>query len=175
MYYCSLTNNYINDGFEFTIGDVTYPYIWISQATDEQKAELGINPVVAINSPADERYYWVGTSYNGAELTFINTPKDLDYLKTTFTSQIKQQVYGLLQPTDYIDIRNMRDPNYKIDWMVWRDQVRAYSAELIQNISLAEDVDSVKSILDGLAWPHDPNYVAPVQSPDSGEVGSIPS
>jgi hypothetical protein len=174
MYYCSLTNNYINDGFEFTIGDVTYPYVWISQATDEQKAELGIEPVVATNAPADERFYWVGTSYNGAELTYINTPKDLDYLKTTFTSQIKHQAYGLLQPSDYIDTRNLRDPEYKPEWVEWRDQIRAYATNTIENISLAEDVDSVKSVIDGLAWPKDPNYVAPVGSPE-GEGIDVPT
>jgi hypothetical protein len=172
MYYHQETNRYIAEGQQFELNGIEYSAMWLFQISADQIAEMGLVPVVYEGQNKDTRLYLNGIEYDGATIKTINTPLDLEQVKTTLTSQLKREAYEILQPTDYIEARNLRDPNYKSDWMMWRDQVRAYSAELIQNISLAEDVDSVKSILDGLAWPHDPNYVAPVQSPDSGEVDS---
>ncbi len=179
MFYATKQNKYIQEGTAFELDGVQYPAVWLNQATAEQKAELGLQEVIATNSPADERFYWVSSTLNGAELTYVNTPKQLDDseepdesgklvkttgLKTTWTAQVKQMVFTLLSPTDYIDIRNLRDPSYKTDWMAWRDSVRAYSATTVTSINACTTVDELANIVTSMEWPHDPNYVTPVET-----------
>jgi hypothetical protein len=70
-------------------------------------------------------------------------------------------VYTMLQPIDYIDIRNLRDPEYKVDWMTWRESVRTYSASTVTSIEACTTVDELANIVTNLDWPKDPDYVAP--------------
>ncbi len=176
MFYNKEFNKYVVEGTAFELGGVQYPAIWLNQATAEQKAAIGLQEVVATNSPADDRFFWVSSTLNEAELTYVNTPKQLNDseepdesgklvktigLKTTWSAQVKTTAYSLLQPTDYIDLRNLRDPNYKVDWMLWRDQVRAYSESTVTGIEACTTVDELAAVVTSMEWPHDPNYVAP--------------
>lgn len=51
-----------------------YPPSWLAQATEEQKAAIGITEVVEGVRP-DDRFYWVQDNNDG---TFTSTPKLLD-------------------------------------------------------------------------------------------------
>jgi len=176
MFYATKQNKYIVEGTAFELDSVQYPAVWLNQATAEQKAAIGLVEVVATNRPADDRFYWVSSTLNGAELTYVNTPKQLDDseeedesgklvkttgLKTAWTNNVKQTVFTLLSPTDYIDIRNLRDPSYKPEWMAWRESVRDYSATTVAAIAVCKNVEELENIVINLDWPHDPNYVAP--------------
>lgn len=187
MFYNAEYNKYVNEGSAFELGGVQYPAVWLNQSTAEQKAQVGLVEVVATNSPADDRFYWVSSTLNGAELTYVNTPKQLDDseeldesgklvktvgLKTTWSAQVKQMAYTMLQPTDYIDTRNLRDPNYKVDWMLWREQVRTYSESTVTAIEACTTVDELAALVTSMEWPHDPNYVPPVEE-DNGLQPSI--
>ena len=77
MFYSTTDGQYINEGTAFTISDVQYPANWLNLSTPEEKASIGLEEVVATNSPANDQYYWVSTELNGATLTYINTPNDL--------------------------------------------------------------------------------------------------
>lgn len=181
MFYATKQNKYIVEGTAFELDGVQYPAVWLNQATAEQKAAIGLKEVVATNSPADDRFYWVSEQLNGAELTYVNTPKQLDDseepdesgklvkttgLKTTWSNQVKNMVYTMLQPTDYIDIRNLREPEYKLDWMLWRESVRNYSATVVTSIAACTTVDELANVVTNLDWPHDPDYVPPAE-PDT--------
>lgn len=185
MFYATKQNKYIVEGTAFELDGVQYPAVWLNQATAEQKAALGLEEVIATDAPKDDRFYWVSEQLNDASLTYINTPKQLDDseeedesgnqikttgLKTAWTAQVKQTVFTLLSPTDYIDIRNLRDPSYKPEWMAWRDSVRAYSATIVAAISACTTVDELAAIITDIEWPHDPNYVLPVEEPTDGVV-----
>ena len=176
MFYNKQFNKYITEGNAFELGGVQYPAVWLNQATIEQKAAIGLQEVIATNSPADQRFYWVSEQLNEAELTYVNTPKQLDDseepdesgklvkttgLKTTWSNQVKNMVYTMLQPTDYIDIRNLREPNYKLDWMLWREAVRNYSKTTVLAIEACTTVDELANVIANLDWPKDPDYVAP--------------
>ena len=164
MFYATKQNKYIVEGTAFELDGVQYPAVWLNQATPEQKAAIGLQEVVNTNSPADDRFYWVSENLDGAKRTYTNTPKDLDTLKETCVQQIKNTVYTLLQPTDYIDIRNLRDPNYKIDWMLWRESIRQTSENTTINISRVKTVDELINIVTNIDWPKDPAYVEPTVS-----------
>lgn len=157
MFYRQESNQYINEGQAFSIDGVQYPANWLNLSTPEEKTALGLEEVVATNQPFDPRYYWTGETLNGAELTYTGIAKDLDDVKTSSISQIKQTTYAILQPTDYIDTRNLRDPSYKPEWMTWRESVLTTAATSTAAINAAEDVDGVATVVNDIVWPQDPN------------------
>lgn len=160
MFYKS-PNTYINEGTQFTIDGVTYPSNWLNQSTLEQKTALGLQEVVASNQPFDPKYYWTGETLNGATLTYTGTAKDLDVVKKDALASIDSQAYSILQPTDYIEARNIRNPEYKLDWMLWRDSIRATAKAAIADITAATDVDTIAALT--ITWPNDPDYVEPTE------------
>lgn len=185
MFYATKQNKYIVEGNAFELDGVQYPAVWLNQSTPEMKAALGLEEVIATDSPADDRFYWVSETLNGASLTYVNTPKQLDDseepdesgklvktvgLKTTWSNQVKNMVYTMLQPTDYIDIRNLREPEYKLDWMLWRESVRNYSKTVVTSIAACTTVDELANVVTNLNWPNDPNYVVPTETPAEAVV-----
>lgn len=159
MFYRQVSNQYINEGTQFTIDDVTYPSNWLNQSTPEQKAALGLEEVIATNSPYNPTYYWTGETLNGAELTYTGTPKDLDVVKKDALAQIDSMAYSILLPTDFIEARNVRNPEYKVDWMTWRDSIRATAKTAMASVSSSEDVDSIATVMANIVWANDPDYV----------------
>ena len=154
-------NTYINEGTQFDIDGVTYPSSWLNQSTPEQKKALGLVEVVASNQPFDPKYYWTGETLNGATLTYTGTAKDLDVVKKDALASIDSQAYSILQPTDYIEARNLRNPEYKLDWMLWRDSVRATAKASVTAVNACTTVDEVAALT--ITWPNNPDYVAPVE------------
>lgn len=162
MFYRQQSNQYINEGTSFEIDNVQYPPQWLNQSTPEQKAALGLEEVVAINSPFNPVYYWTGEILDQATLTYTGTPKDLADVQKQAVAQVKQTAYTILQPTDYIEVRNLRDPSYKPEWMTWRDSIRQTSTDTVALINSATDVDGVATVMANIVWANDPNYVEPV-------------
>jgi hypothetical protein len=162
MYYHQETNKYIAEGQEFTLGDITYSSQWLSQIPAEKIAEMGLETVTFEGENKDGRFYWNGLEHDGAVIRIVNTPKDVDFVKGNLITQLKREAYEILQSTDYIEARNLRDPNYKIDWMLWRDQVRTYSSTTVADINNALDIPALEVIMSSFSWPQDPSYIAPV-------------
>ena len=177
MFYATKQDKYIVEGTAFELDGVQYPAVWLNQATAEQKAAIGLVEVIATDSPKDDRFYWVSEQLNGASLTYINYPKQLDDseepdesgklvktvgLKTTWAEQVKNTAYTLLQPTDYIDLRNLRDPEYKVDWMAWREAVRTKSSEVVTAIEACTTVEELASVVTQIVWPLNPDQPTPV-------------
>ena len=157
MFYCTTTGQYINEGTQFTINDVTYPSVWLNQSTPEQKAALGLEEVIATNQPFNPVYYWTGETLNGATLTYTGTPKDLADVQKQAVAQVDGTAYSILLPTDYVEARNLRNPEYKLDWMAWRDSIRATAKATMTAIGSATTVDEVATIMANIVWPNDPN------------------
>jgi len=180
MFYATKQDKYIQEGTAFELDGVQYPAVWLNQATAEQKAAIGLEEVIATNSPADSRYYWVSETLNGAELTYINTPKQLDDseepdesgklvktvgLKTVWKEQVNNIVYTTLAPSDYMPARAYEtgEPMNEA-WKNYRSAVRAYATTTKLAIDACATVDELANIVTNLQWPHDPNYVAPVET-----------
>jgi hypothetical protein len=158
MYYHIDTGVYIQEGTPFTLNEVQYPANWLQLASPEQKQDMGIVETVTYNSPEDDRFYWVNSTWNEGVLTYTNTPKDLTVLKTQWKNTIRQQAYSLLQSTDYMEIRNMRDATYKPEWMVWRESVRDTASMALVAIGTASTVEEVQTAIK-VVWPNNPDYV----------------
>lgn len=89
MYYRQVSNQYINDGMSFTIDGTTYPAEVLRDASAEVLQSLGLELVVATNEPANRNFYNVTEEYNGATVTYINTPMDLAAIRERLWTQIK--------------------------------------------------------------------------------------
>lgn len=164
MWYREQSNQYINDGSQFVIDGVTYPSVWLNQATPEQKAELGLVEVVATNTPYDSRYYWTGELLDKATLTYTGTPKELASVQKDCISQVNQTAYTLLFPSDWMVVKAMETSTpIPADWNTWRASIRTTAADTVALINSATDVDAVANVMSNIVWANDPNYVAPVE------------
>ncbi len=173
MFYATKQNKYIQEGTAFKLDGVQYPAVWMNQATAEQKAELGLQEVIAINSPEDSRYYWVSETLDKASLTYTNTPKDLDQLKSASVTQINNQVYTQLQPSDYMPSREFETGEpMNPAWKQYRAAVREMGFQSKAVIEGCKTVEELANFIASIVWPNDPNYVPPVeeQTPANGVV-----
>lgn len=155
---------FIPAGTGFEINGVQYPANWLNLSTPEEKAAVGIVDVVYGPYPNDQ-YYWVSQDapvYADGVVTvnYTATPKDLADCIKQAVSAINAQAYSILLPTDYIDTRNLRDPNYKIDWMIWRESILNNCRTQISKISACTTVAELAA-LPSVQWAHDPNWVEP--------------
>ncbi len=187
MFYNKEFNKYVVEGTAFELGGVQYPAVWLNQATAEQKAAIGLQEVVATNIPADDRFYWVSSTLNGAELTYVNTPKQLNDseepdesgklvkttgLKTVWKAQVNNTVYTSLQPSDYMPAREF-ETGEPMDaaWKAYRAAVRTYAVTTKAAMDACTTVEELENIVANLDWPHDPNYVAPPVEEDFVPAG----
>lgn len=162
MFYASKQNKYIVEGTAFELDGVQYPAVWLNQSTAEQKAAIGLVEVIATDSPADDRFYWVSEQLNGAELTYVNTPKDLDGLKQSWTDQTNNTAYSLLLPSDWMIVKSIETGTpVATDWASYREAVRTTANLAKQEIQNAADVPALQAAVAAVGWPNDPNYVAP--------------
>jgi hypothetical protein len=159
MFYKS-PNTYINEGTQFTIDGVTYPSSWLNQSTPEQKQALGLQEVIATNSPFNPTYYWTGETLEGATLTYTGTPKDLAEVQKQAVAQVNQTAYTLLFPSDWMVVKSVETSiPIAFDWNTWRASIRTTAANATTVVNASTTVDEVAVIVSGLVWANDPNYV----------------
>lgn len=171
MFYNAQYNQYVQEGTAFTLGGVQYPANWLNCSTPEEKAAVGLVEVVATNQPGNSTYYWVSETLNGAELTYTNTPKDLDSLKTQCVSQTNQTAYSLLFPSDWMVVKatetgGVVDPA----WNTYRADIRATADQTKTAIAATTTVEELQTLMDNVAWPVSPD--APVVEAAPTEQGA---
>lgn len=161
MFYSTTTNSYIQEGTPFEINGVQYPANYLNLSTPEEKTQLGLEEVVATNSPADSSYYWVSQTLDKATLTYTNTPKDLTSVKTNAVSQVNSTAYSLLQPTDWMVVKATEtSTTVPAAWNSWRQAVRNTATTTVNAVEGAADVNAVATVMGAIAWPKDPDQVA---------------
>ena len=156
MFYSNQDGQYISEGNAFTIGDVQYPANWLNLSTPEEKLAIGLEEVIATNSPASDIYYWVSSTLDKASLTYTNTPKDLAQVKTTAVSQVNASAYSILLPSDWMAVKAF-ETSTPIDptWNTWRSTIRTEAANAITAINAATTVDQVATAVN-VTWSPDP-------------------
>jgi len=158
MFYSTTTNTYIQEGTAFEINGIQYPQNWLNLSTPQEKAEIGLEEVIATNSPANQQYYWVSQELNGASLTYINNPKDLDTCKTNAINQLRSTAYSILLPTDWMVVKSVETSTpIPTDWNTWRASVRTICENAITAVNACTNVDELAQL--SVTWPNDPNYV----------------
>jgi len=160
MFYSTADGQYINEGQAFTINDVQYPANWLNLSTPEEKLAIGLEEVIATNSPKSDTYYWVSSTLDKATITYTNTPKDLATVKANAISQINATAYSLLLPSDWMAVKAFEtSTSINPTWNGWRAVIRTEAQNAITAINAATDVDAVASAVQ-VSWTPDPN--APV-------------
>ena len=124
----------------------------------EEKAAIGLEEVIATNNPANDQYYWVSTELNEATLTYINTPKDLDTVKSNSIAQINQTAYSILLPSDWMVVKSVETGTpVATEWNTWRQSIRTTADTTRTAIADAVDVEEVQTIMGNITWSPDPN------------------
>ena len=161
MFYSTTTNSYIQEGTPFEINGVQYPSNWLNLSTPEEKAELGLEEVVATNQPANQTYYWVSETLDKATLTYTNTPKDLTGVKSNAISQVNATAYSILLPTDWMVVKAFETSTaIAPSWNSWRQSIRNTATTTVNAVEGASDVDAVATIMGSIVWAKDPDQVA---------------
>lgn len=165
LYYNTKFNKYVRDDAPFEMDGVQYAGNWFQLVSKQDVANAGFELVVASNQRADDRFYWVSETLNGAELTYTNTPKDLDQLKSASVTQINNQVYTQLQPSDYMPSREFETGEpMNPAWKHYRAAVREMGFQSKAVIEGCKTVEELANFIASIVWPNDPNYVPPVEN-----------
>lgn len=134
----------------FTHDGIQYPANWLRLATPEDRAAIGITEVP--DPPVwDQRFYW-GYDAEGHLIW-----KDHGQLVEQWVAQTRQTANTLLQPTDWIIIREadngkVADPVIK----TWREQVRLAAGSKVYEIEHTVDTPALAAYITGAdypAWP----------------------
>ena len=151
----------------FTTPDGTqYPANWLRLATPAEREAIGITEAPD-PQPYDQRFYW-GYDADGALI-----PKDHAQLVEQWTQQTRTTANTLLQPTDWIIIREAdngkaADPVLK----TWREEIRLAAGSKNCEIEQTADTAALAAYITGAdypAWPADPYAPAPViEAPEDG-------
>jgi hypothetical protein len=136
-----------------------YPANWLQLTTLAEKEAIGITEVP--DPPQyDGRFYW-GYDADGHLI-----PKDHAQLVEQWTNQTRTTAGTLLQPTDWIIIREAdngkaADPLLK----TWREDIRLATGTKITAIEATADTDALAAYITGPdynIWPVDPYAPQPV-------------
>jgi hypothetical protein len=162
MIYLLSDGRYIGQGTPFTFDGNQYPENWFALATAEDMAAIGAQIVTYTNEPANTYFYTVTETINGAQITYINTPKDLFECQMQAVNAVQAQAYSLLQPSDWRVVKSYETKStIPFAWNTWRQDIRTQCGNRIITINECTTIDQLAA-LPPVVWAHDPNYVAPV-------------
>ena len=142
----------------FTHAGIQYPANWLRLSTAKQRKDIGISEVPD-PQPYDQRFYW-GYDDKGDLI-----PKDHAQLVDQWVAQTRQTANTLLQPTDWIIIREAdngkaADPLLK----TWREDIRLATGAKVTAIRDTADTPALAAYITGAdypIWPSDPYSPAP--------------
>ena len=171
-----LNGNRLPEGTSFYDANGTqYGAGWLNQATEEQKATIGIT-WVADPAPFDSRFYWDtdlpkaledkletkedGTPlykqvYDKATESMVDTTEQVvtKGLKTQFVAQVKDTAGKLLNATDWYVIRKAeRSIDIPSEVALKRTQIVAEADRLEVNINGATTVEDLITVLNNQNW-----------------------
>jgi hypothetical protein len=127
----------------FTVDDISYPANWLRLTSIEEKNAIGITEVPDVSITYDDRFYWD-----------VNLPKELEDLKTNWTSQIKETANSLLSSSDWMIIRKVeRSIDVPASVTTYRAAVIAECSRLVNAIAACIDVPTFITIVTTQGWP----------------------
>lgn len=134
---------------------VQYPANWLRCASPEERAAIGIEELPDPPPPPDQRFYW-GWDADGKPI-----PKDHAQLIQLWSDQTRQTANSLLQPTDWIIIReadngSVADPDLK----TWRQSVRIAAGSKVAALEATQTTEELADYVTGPDYP-----VWPSQNP----------
>ena len=154
MYYANDKKLPVNQAF--TLNEISYPANWLSVASDEDKAAVGIEdreePVLNFKN---EKFY-----YNTVEDGVVpSTPKDLDMLKRKMVKDTNRTAHQMLSGSDWMIVKQTETSTGILpQWSDYRTAVRAKANHQCGQVEEATSVESLMAIT--ASWPEDPDHIA---------------
>lgn len=125
---------------------------WLNQATEEQKAAIGIT-WVADPTPIDTRFYWDANLPKALEDKLEEDGSTTKGLKSTFTAQVKDTAGKLLANTDWYVIRKAeRNVDIPTDIIAKRGAIVTEANRLETAIAGVTNVEGLIEVLNGQNW-----------------------
>ncbi len=143
-----------NKPSQLTIGDIQYPSNIHNLWSEAELKAIGIYEVVIDNTNYKDPKYYINTDQsfafasNKVTATYgTATAKDLDTLKTSHCEIIDNQAYGLLQPNDWMVVRNAESSKaIPSDWLDYRVAVRTAATDMKTKINAVANVDALAAL-----------------------------
>jgi hypothetical protein len=143
-----------NKPIQLTIGDIKYPSNIHNLWSEAQLKAIGVYIVIEDNSNLKNKEYYINTNqtFNFASNKVTAsygtaTAKDLDTLKTNHCAVIDNTAYGLLQPNDWMVVRNAESSKaIPSDWLDYRVNVRSTATDMKAKINAVADVDALAAL-----------------------------
>ena len=147
-----------------TIGDVNYPSNIFSLWSVSELNAISIYEVTFDDTNYKNPEYWINGNQsfvyaNGAVTASygVATPRDLDDsgsgdtyvqgLKTTHKNTVDSQAYALLQPNDWLVVRNQEvGTAIPADWSTYRSDVRSTADDMKTKIDAVTTVDELAAL-----------------------------
>jgi hypothetical protein len=137
-----------------TIGDIKYPSNIFTVWSETELKAIGIYIVVIDNTNYKDPVYYANTEQS---FTFADdkvtatygtaTARTLADLKTGKCKQIDDEAYGLLQPNDWMVVRNAESSKaIPSDWLDYRVAVRTAATDMKAKINAVSDVDALAAL-----------------------------
>jgi hypothetical protein len=134
---------------EITVNGVQHPRQIFRKWSKDELAAIGITPA-RVEVP-DHRYYNTGaetlTLVDGETvISYAETEKDVEGLKTQLASKIKQNVGSLLSSSDWRVIREADGGTAMTDaWKTYRNEIRAHGNSLESGVEAFASLQAVKN------------------------------
>lgn len=156
MRYLLSDGRYVGQGTPFTLNDIQYPANWFDYATAQDLERIGVQKVTFTNKRANDHFYSVVESVNGAQVTYVNTPKDLSELKAREVANVNATAYSILLPSDWIVIKAIETGvAMPIAWSDWRQTIRVQARDQVAAVNACVSVESL-SALGQVVWASEP-------------------
>jgi hypothetical protein len=136
---------------------VQYPANWLRLATPEERAAIGITEEPD-PTPYDQRFYW------GPDL-----PKDHTQLVEQWTQQTRTTANTLLQPTDWMVVREADNGTpVDLETKALRQEIRLAAGEKVTAIEATADTDELAAYITGSDYPSWPPYPVVEEETEEG-------
>ena len=149
---------------QITVGDIQYPSNIFMLWTSSELEAIGIYSVIIDNTNYKDPKYYINTNqsfaFESGKVTATYgtaTAKALDDtttdgvvtrgLKYTHSEKVDQQAYGLLQPNDWMVVRNAESSKaIPSDWLDYRVAVRTAASSMRTKINAVANVDALADL-----------------------------
>jgi hypothetical protein len=134
----------------FTTGGIQYPANWLRLASPEEREAIGITEEPD-PAPYDQRFYW------GPDL-----PKDHTQLVEQWTQQTRATANTLLQPSDWLVIREADNGTaMDADTKALRQEIRLATGTKVTAIESTADTEALAAYITSSDYSQWPPYPEP--------------
>ena len=171
-----ITNPEVGINWSYSGGIFTPPGYWYSTINDNVYGDaiyniglqMGSNPPTSVQPPnstslvpptsaTGQTLQWTGTEWVYASFDWTD---DLATAKAIMVSQTNAIAYGILQPTDWLVVRQTENgTQVPADWNAWRQEIRVQASDKVYKINVCTSKEELNAYCQSdayLVWANQP-------------------